>query len=176
VNEDGYLHLSFYPVPSGSDFGGIYFGQGNWVLRKKGWSHANKPPSSSGRNQVIFEYLGDPVEPPSNMDAAYSRLGLHNAIQIAAGNAGTSLQKLVIDDSEFPFLIGVVSEPGDFDKLAGQLKKMNGYEYGGSVGSPTLHSFNIVPYHSFPPEASQRISRRLTLRQQILFDKISAQK
>ena len=34
LNEDGYLHLSFYPVPSGSDFGGVYFGQGKRVLRK----------------------------------------------------------------------------------------------------------------------------------------------
>ena len=35
LNEDGYLHLSFYPVHSGDDFGGMYFGQGNRVLRKK---------------------------------------------------------------------------------------------------------------------------------------------
>ena len=35
LNEDGYLHLSFYPVPSGGDFGGVYFGQGNRVFRKK---------------------------------------------------------------------------------------------------------------------------------------------
>jgi len=35
LNEDGYLHLSFYPVHSGDDFGGIYFGQGNRVFRKK---------------------------------------------------------------------------------------------------------------------------------------------
>jgi hypothetical protein len=34
LDEDGYLHLSFYPVPSGSDFGGVYFGQGKRVLRK----------------------------------------------------------------------------------------------------------------------------------------------
>ena len=35
LKEDGYLHLSFYPVASGSDFGGVYFGQGNRVFRKK---------------------------------------------------------------------------------------------------------------------------------------------
>ena len=34
LKEDGYLHLSFYPVPSGSDFGGVYFGQGKRILRK----------------------------------------------------------------------------------------------------------------------------------------------
>ena len=36
MDREGYLHVSFYPVPSGSDFGGIYFGQGQWVLRDKG--------------------------------------------------------------------------------------------------------------------------------------------
>src|SRR6266481_6234628 len=39
MNGDGFLHLSFYPIPSGSDFGGIYFGQGDWVLRQTGVSH-----------------------------------------------------------------------------------------------------------------------------------------
>src|SRR3989442_6212077 len=32
LSDDGYLHVSFYPVPSGSGFGGVYFGQGNRVL------------------------------------------------------------------------------------------------------------------------------------------------
>ncbi len=35
LKEDGYLHLSFYPVHSGDDFGGMYFGQGNRVFRKQ---------------------------------------------------------------------------------------------------------------------------------------------
>ncbi len=35
LNEDGYLHRSFYPVPSGGNFGGMYFGQENRVFRKK---------------------------------------------------------------------------------------------------------------------------------------------
>ena len=28
MREEGYLHVSFYPVPGGSCFGGIYFGRG----------------------------------------------------------------------------------------------------------------------------------------------------
>jgi hypothetical protein len=32
MNDDGYLHISFYPVDSGSAFGGVHFGQGNGVL------------------------------------------------------------------------------------------------------------------------------------------------
>ena len=42
LNEDGYLHLSFYPVPSGGDFGGVYFGQGNRVFLKN-QSHSDHP-------------------------------------------------------------------------------------------------------------------------------------
>ncbi|MDR3377191.1 MAG: hypothetical protein P4M10_00780, partial [Verrucomicrobiae bacterium] len=33
MSQDGYLHVSFYPAKSGSVFGGVYFGQGNRVLR-----------------------------------------------------------------------------------------------------------------------------------------------
>jgi hypothetical protein len=33
---------------------------------------------------------------------------------------------------------------------------------------------NIVPYRAFPPETGQRIYRRLTLREAILCDRISA--
>jgi hypothetical protein len=35
MKDDGYLHLSFYPGGSGGDFGGVYFGQGQGVLRDK---------------------------------------------------------------------------------------------------------------------------------------------
>lgn len=34
--EEGYLHVSFYPYPSGQSFGGTYFGQGKGVLLPKG--------------------------------------------------------------------------------------------------------------------------------------------
>src|SRR6266436_6351357 len=44
LNEDGYLHLSFYPVPSGGDFGGVYFGQGNRVFRR-----TNRTQTTRGR-------------------------------------------------------------------------------------------------------------------------------
>lgn len=175
VDTDGYLHLSFYPAGSGSDLGGVYFGQGDWVLRKKGWHSSHKPSGTSGPNQVLFGYLGEPVAPPPNLDPAYTREGLLNAIQSAAQNAGTSLKRIEIDDSEFPFLIGVVSGEGDFDKLAEQLRKTPGYDYAGSVGTATQHAFNIVPWRAFPAGTAQRIGRRLSVRQQVLCDKIMGQ-
>jgi len=189
MREEGYLHVSFYPVPSGSCFGGIYFGQGQWVLHNKGWSYL-KPPSRSpdyvgrgnstggpvsltGPNQALLEYLGDPVEPPADMNAAYSKEGLIKAVQTAARNADVSVQRVEVDDSEFPFLVGVICQEGDYSKLKEQFRKMDGYEYNGSVGSDTRNAFNLVPHRAFPSEVSQRISHRTTLREQIFYDKIT---
>jgi hypothetical protein len=188
MREEGYLHVSFYPVPGGSCFGGIYFGQGQWVLRHKGWSyldtHARSPDyvttgsstggpvSLSGPNQTLLEYLGDPVEPPADMNAAYSKDGLITAVQTAARNAGISIQRVEVDDSEFPFLVGVICKEGDYSKLTAQLRKLDGYEYNGSISSSTHSAMNLVPHRAFPRAVSQRIDHRTGLREQVLYDKI----
>ncbi len=190
MREDGFLHVSFYPVPGGGGFGGIYFGQGKWVLRNKDFSYLNgrtqsqgfrwTPSPSSGQvslegpNRVLLEYLGDPVQPPDDMDTAYTKDGLIEAIQTAARKAGIVVKRVEIEDSEYPFLVGVVCKEGDYDKLTSQIRKMSAYEYCGSVGSHACHAMNIVPYRAYPAEASQRISHRTTLRQQVFFDKIIA--
>ena len=181
LSADGYLHVSFYPVPSGSDFGGVYFGQGNRVLKR--FTHLDHPGndrsppvSLSGPNQVLLEYLGNPVEPSANLDARYTKEGLINAIHLAARNAGITLKKVAIDDSEYPFLVGVIYGGPDFPKLKDQIKKLDGYAYNGGTGSDTCNAFNIVPYEAYPPEASQRIYHRLMLRQQVFYDQLSAQK
>ena len=189
MREEGYLHVSFYPVPTGGSFGGVYFGQGEWVLHHKGWSYleprarlpglratgssAGGPVSLTGPNQALLEYLGDPVEPPADMDAAYSKDGLIKAVQTAARNAGISVKRVEIDDSEFPFLVGVICKEGDWEKLKEQFRKMDGYEYNGAVGSQTHNAFNLVPYRVFPSEVCQRISHRTTLRMAMLYDKIT---
>jgi hypothetical protein len=182
LNADGYLHISFYPVPSGSDFGGVYFGQGNRVLRKNGFSHldplgdgGSTPVPMSDPNHGLREYLGDPVEPPANLEARYTKEGLINAIRLAARNAGVALKKIAIDDSEYPFLVGIICGEPDFPKLKDQIKKMEGYAYDGGTGSHTRYAFSIVPYDAYPLETRQRIHRRLLVRQQVLFDKLSAQ-
>ena len=189
MREEGYLHISFYPVSSGGSFGGVYFGQSEWVNRDKGWSHLDTharsadhvaavissggPVSSTGPNQALLEYLGDPVEPPADMSAAYSKDGLIKAIQTAARNAGITLKQVEIDDSEFPFLVGVICKDGDYSKLTDQLRKMDGYEYNGSVGSHIHNAMNVVPYRVFPPALGERIGHRTGLRMQVLCDKIS---
>jgi hypothetical protein len=189
MREQGYLHVSFYPVPGGSCFGGIYFGQGQWVLHHKGWSYldtqphasdylatgspASGPVSLTGPNRALLEYLGDAVEPPADMDAAYSKDGLTKAIKTAARKAGVSVKRIEIDDSEFPFLVGLTWEGGEYSKLTDQLRKMTAYEYNGGISSHTRAAFNLVPYRVFPSEPSARIGHRTGLREQVLYEKIS---
>jgi hypothetical protein len=188
MSEEGYLHVSFSSLPHGSAFGGVYFGQDKWVLRHKGWSYRDQPTRSpdsattgaamgapvslAGANRALFDYLGGPVEVPAEMDAAYSKEGLINAVQTAARNAGISLTRVEVDNSEFPFLVGVICKEGDYEKLKEQFRKMPAYEYSGSVGSHTCSALNLVPYRAFPPEVSTRISRRLTVRMQVFQEKL----
>jgi hypothetical protein len=186
MREDGYLHVSFYPAGSGGSFGGVYFGQGNRVLRSWGSSSpapASSLESTSGPNQALLEYLGNPVVPPAAMDARYTKDGLINAVQTAARNAGIKVKRVAVDDSEFPFVVDVICEGSDFVKLKEQIRKLDGYDYSGSIGndvnhdgSDTCNAFNLVPYQAYPSGTSQQIYRRLWLRQQVFYDKLNGQK
>lgn len=183
MNEDGYLHLTFYSHATGHGFGGVYFGQGKWVLREKNF-HYNEASThaagttwetlfAGGPNQVLFQYLGNPVPVPSDMAAAYTKKGLTQAMQAAAQNTGISLVKLEIDDSEYPFLIGVTfAKETDKEKLLKQIRANSAYALSGGVGGETYYAMNIVPHRAFPQDASQRIYRRMTLREAVLCDKI----
>ena len=83
VNQNGYLHVSFY---DGSSIGGVYFGQDDWVAHERGRGHAGgtepAPDASGNPNAAIFQYLGEPVQPPANLEAAYSKQGLTGAVSI----------------------------------------------------------------------------------------------
>jgi hypothetical protein len=185
VADEGYLHLTFYSRDTRQGFGGVYFGQGRWVLRHKQWSYRDsasrpqkpqgrEPVSAAGPNQVLFDYLGNPVAPPANLDASYTKEGLARAMQVAAQNAGISLVKLEIDDSEFPFLVGVVAaNRADMDKLKEQIRTMVAYNYTGGVGGNDKYAMNLVPSGAFPMDARQRIYHRMMLREAVLFDKIN---
>jgi len=172
MDAEGYPHVSFYPVPSGSSFGGVYFGTGQWLLRRQGSGSPGAEAASSGPNQAILNFLGDPVPAPPNLDPAYSAGAIQRALMSAAAKSGVAINSVQIDNSEFPPLLGVVST-GDFDLLGEEIKKTKDYDFTGSVGHKTHHAFNIVPYRAFPPESSQRIGRRLTVRYQMLYEKIS---
>jgi len=169
---EGYPHLTFYPVHSGGSFGGVYFGEGNWLWPQKESGSAATLASLSGPNRVLLEYLGNPVEAPAALEAAYTPAGLREAVRAAASKAGISLRKLEIDDSEYPFLVGVIAREGDLIELKAQLRKNDRYEYQGDVGSHTCLTFNITPWLVWPPDARQRISRRATVRMEAFYDRL----
>jgi Transglutaminase-like superfamily len=129
----------------------------------------------AGPNQVLYDYLGEPVAPPENMDAAYTKAGLTQAMQAAANAAGITLVKLEIEDSEFPFLVGVVcANPQDMEKLKEEILTVPAYNFTGGVGGGQSASYamNLVHYKAYPAEARQRIQYRLHLREQIFFNKL----
>lgn len=182
---DGYLHLSFYPRPAGQGFGGVYFGQNPWVLRHKQWSYRDsaaapgKPdePVATGPNQALYAYLGNPVPPPANLDPAYTKDGLTRAMQTAAQNAGVTLVKLEIDDSEFPCLVGMIcAKRGDWSKMKEQFRALPAYEFKGGIGGDDRQAMNLVPYNAYPPGASQRIYHRQMLREAVLYDRLNQER
>jgi len=188
MHDDGYLHVSFY---SHESFGGVYFGQGDRVYHEAlslqsandslTRSSPEEPPSFSGPNKTLFDYLGNPVMPPPDMDAHYTGQGLTDAIHLAAQRAGITVKGVTIDDSEFPFIVGVVCGGSDFPKLKNELRQMSDYEYGGGVGndvnsdgSDTCNVFNIVPYRAFPNDSEEKIYHRLMLREQVFHHLLTA--
>jgi len=186
---EGYPHVSFYPVPNGSAFGGIYFGAGDWLLAEnnapailatgrqeapEASSSSNAPIVLAGANRVLLEYLGNPVEAPVGLDAAYTPAGLKQAVQTAAAQAGIALRGLAIDDSEFPFLVGVTCMEGDLPKLKAQLAQLAPYKYYGEVGNESGCTFTLIPSRIWPAGARQRIHRRALLRMQVFYGRISA--
>jgi hypothetical protein len=130
--------------------------------------------ASGGPNAAIMEFLGKPTAPPADMDPAYSKQGLIHAVQLAAQKAGITLKKVGVEDSEFPFLVGVVCQDGDWPKLKVELKKLSGYEHNGGTGGDTCNIFNLVPHSAFPPGSFQTIHRRLMLREMAFYEKFNS--
>jgi RNA polymerase sigma factor (sigma-70 family) len=129
--------------------------------------------TNDGSNQAMLDYLGNPTPPPPNFDAAYSKEGLISALQNAAQAANISLKKIVIDDSEFPFLVGVeVENKSDLRKLKDQMATMGGYNYTGGVGGNTSFVMNITPFDQYPAGRKHDIDNRLSLRELMLSDKM----
>ena len=143
-------------------------------LLSAGYSTHASESAATGQNKAIYDYLGAPVAPPANMEAAYSKEGLTSAMQTAAKAAGISLTKLEIDDSEFPFLVSVsCASQQDMEKLKEQIRKMPAYNYTGGVGGGRSASYtmNLVPNTAYPADVRQRIQHRLSLREEIFYQK-----
>src|SRR5262249_43700819 len=136
---------------------------------------AQLAPPLSDRNRALLEYIGEPVDPSLNTDSRYTKDSVLSAVQLAAQNAGVSLQRLEVEDSEYPCLVGVFCSPQDYARLLDEIKKLDGYEYNGAVGgSDSFHSLNITPARASPGAAKEQIDRRVMLRQQMFYKSLSA--
>jgi hypothetical protein len=128
-------------------------------------------------NQALYNYLGNPVAPPAGLDAAYTKAGLTRAVQDAAQAANVSLTKVEIDDSEFPFLVGIVcADKGGIAKLEAQLRKTAGYTcsytyISSDVSGDTMCVMDIIPYSAWPMSARHQIEHRLMLREAVFLTK-----
>ena len=81
--------------------------------------------------------------------------------------------KLEIDDSEFPFLVGVVcGSREDRQKLEDQITKVPGCKYIGGWGGNTMRVMDLVPLTACPAQARERVYHRIALREAILGNKI----
>lgn len=185
VTDPGYFHLTFYA--HGHGIGGVYFGQEPWVLHNKQFRYggntsraeetdAGEPISSTGANEVLYKYLGNPVAPPADLDPAYTGEGLILGMKKAAQDAGVSLVKLKIDDSEFPCLVGVTFATGDdLKKFEAQLKEASVYDFSGGVSDTTTYAMNLVPRRAYPPGIGDRIDHRMMLRESVLMEKMQGE-
>lgn len=189
----GLPHVTMYSTLSGGPFGGVYFGNKQEAAEERKLnlgSHyaqtetdmSTEVVTASAPNQAFLQYLGNPVLTPAATDARYTAQGLTGAVLRAAQNAGIDIKNVVVDDSEFPPLVGVICGGSDFKKLQAQLRQIEGYEYNGGIGndanadgSDTYNVFNLIPYRNYPAASSQTISHRLWLREQIFYDKIISQ-
>jgi hypothetical protein len=195
LNDDGWLHVSFYV--DGHSHGGDYFGEEgreSTVLRKKGWSDfsngslANRQDRAAASlslsvgeltndsNLAILAYLGQPVLAPAGLDAKYNASNLLAAFTELTKKAGLKINRLAVDESEFPFLVyGVLAGRCDFRVLENALHERKGYVYGGSVvghtgQGGTYFALNMVPSDQYSSGQMQACSRRLMIRLQMLAD------
>jgi len=133
--------------------------------------------TTTSLNQALAEYIGEPVEPPVNLDVRYTKEGVIRAVQLAAQNAGVTVQRVEVEGSEYPFLLGVFCEPQAYAKVLDEIKKLDGYEYVGGVGgSDVYHAVSITPRRAYPEAGREQIERRLMLRLQVFSKSLSAQK
>jgi hypothetical protein len=131
------------------------------------------PEKATGANAAIMAYLGEPVPPPATLNPKYTPEGLIAASKALCDKLGYNLQKLVVDDTEFPFLVyGVVEGSRDLQGMQATLRSMPGYAYGGSVvgrkDGRTYFSLNMISPDQYPAAQRAAIQRRLMIRLQML--------
>jgi beta-lactamase regulating signal transducer with metallopeptidase domain len=85
---EGNPHVSFYPVPSGSAFGGTYFGQGNAVLHKRNWSYRGDTGTDAGAAPRADIPAAAPATPAATGAAIDAEPKFPHDIKFQLGQAG----------------------------------------------------------------------------------------
>ena len=128
---------------------------------------------ASSANAAIMAYLGDPVAPPANLDPKYTSDGLMAAFRQLCQNLGFKVQRLAVDQSEFPFLVyGIIEGRQSYNALKEGLSTMPGYAYSGSstgnANGSTYFALNMMPPKEYPRTLADAIHRRSMIRLQML--------
>jgi hypothetical protein len=130
----------------------------------------------TGLNQALAEYIGDPVEPPVNLDARYTKDGVIGAVQLAARNAGVTVERVEVEDSEYPFLVGLFCEEQAYSKWLNEIYKLDGYTHSSGVGGRGVYTVSITPATAYPDAVAEQIQHRLMLRLQAFDKSLTLQK
>lgn len=115
------------------------------------------------------------VPVPAALDPKYTAEGLTEAFRALANRLGYRVQRLSIDQTEFPFLVhGVIEGRCDYRQLRRGLEDMPGYAYSGSTtwitARTTEFALNMHPATAYPPEHAAAIRKRLAERLKALMN------
>lgn len=133
---------------------------------------------TNAANSALFTFLGAPVPPPANLDSRYSPESLAAVFTELSKANGLEVQKLSVDDSEYPYLVyGTIVGGHELKGIQEALGTTPGYRYIASVtmrgsydGGPasTFFAMNIIPDSRGTGGGADR---RMMLRLQMLRDK-----
>jgi hypothetical protein len=139
--------------------------------------------TANAANAALFAYLGAPVPPPTSLDSRYSPESLAVVFTELSKANGLEVQKLSVDDSEYPYLVyGTIVGAHELTGIQEALSKTPGYRYSGSVsmrgtvgGGPpsTFFAMNMIPDSRGTNDGADR---RMMVRLQMLRDKIMRSK
>lgn len=133
--------------------------------------------SAASGNEAIVRYLGDPVPAPANLSPKHTGDGIAAAFRELCDRAGVKIERLEVDNAEFPFIVfGRLQGGREFmARIDSHLKTMPGYAYAGSVvgmvsTGETYFSLTMTPASEYPRESAAMIRRRLMVRLSMLAD------
>jgi RNA polymerase sigma factor (sigma-70 family) len=133
---------------------------------------ATRAELSTLQNSALMDYLGSPVSAPANLDPRYMPENLKQAFNQMTKTAGLEVQKLQVDNSEYPFLVyGAIAGRQEVDAIKAAIGTNPGYKYSGSVsmrtydgGQPTTYfALNMIPDGKGGEAADRRVMLRLKM-------------